>query len=532
VSRVPQAAVPPNDRVNVARPTNKHLELKHAAEQDLETFIRLVHPQRVLPAFQLELMRWWERKDAGKYQLVLLPRDHGKSALMAYRAVWRLTKDPSIRILYISSTANLATKQLSFIKGILTSPRYRLYWPEMVNEDEGKREKWTESEISVDHPRRRDEAIRDPSIFTAGLTTSITGLHCDIAALDDVVVKENAYTEEGREKTRQQYSLLSSIEAGEAEEWVVGTRYHPLDLYNDMQGMTVAEYDEEGALQQHRSLYETHERQVEDVGDGSGQFLWPKQRRYDGKWFGFDRPILEEKRAKYLDKIQFRAQYYNDPNDPTGGGINRDCFQYYDAKHVTRVDGRWYIKGRRLNVFAAMGFAYALSKRSDYTAIVVVGIDSGRNYYVLDIDRFKTNQVDEYFHHILNLHRKWDFRQITCETTAAQDIIVQALKNDYIRPHGLALSVKDYKPHKGEGVKEERITATLGPKYRERQIWHYFGGHCSTLEEELLLANPPHDDLKDCLTIAVNSAVPPSFGMPSVLANTTNVVHHRFGGIA
>jgi hypothetical protein len=51
----------------------------------------------------------------------------------------------------------------------------------MVNEDEGKREKWTESEISVDHPKRKEEFIRDPTVLAAGLTTTvITGLHFDL----------------------------------------------------------------------------------------------------------------------------------------------------------------------------------------------------------------------------------------------------------------------------------------------------------------------------------------------------------------
>jgi hypothetical protein len=67
------------------------------------------------------------------------------------------------------------------MKDILTSDTYRLYWPEMVEKEEAKREKWTEREISVDHPKRKEESIRDPSIFTAGLTSNIVGMHCDIA---------------------------------------------------------------------------------------------------------------------------------------------------------------------------------------------------------------------------------------------------------------------------------------------------------------------------------------------------------------
>ena len=68
----------------------------------------------------------------------------------------------------------------------------------------------------MDHPLRKTEGVRDPSIFTAGLTTSITGLHCDVAVMDDVVVYENAYTQEGRNKVKSQYSLLSSIEGATA----------------------------------------------------------------------------------------------------------------------------------------------------------------------------------------------------------------------------------------------------------------------------------------------------------------------------
>ena len=220
--------------------------IRERAESDLEAFIRLVHPQTVLGSIHTEVINWWEREDSLTHQLLLLPRDHMKSRLVAYRVAWYITRFPWIRVLYISSTANLAIKQLKFIKDILTSDIYRYYWPEMVNQDEGRREKWTENEIAVDHPKRKAEAVRDPTVFTAGLSTGITGMHCDIAVLDDVVVNENAYSNEGREKVKSQYSLLSSIEGADAREWAVGTRYHPKDLYSDLASMEVDEYNEAG----------------------------------------------------------------------------------------------------------------------------------------------------------------------------------------------------------------------------------------------------------------------------------------------
>ena len=249
---------------------------------------------------------------------------------MGFRVAWEITKRPWIRVLYISSTSNLAEKQLKFIKDLLTSEVYLRYWPEMVNEEEGKRAKWTNSEIEVDHPLRAEEGVRDPTVFTGGLTTSLTGLHCDIAVLDDVVVFENAYTKEGRDKVESQYSLLSSIEGADAEEWVVGTRYHPKDLYGMCMAMREETFDDDGEISGSTPVYEVFERAVEDRGDGTGEFLWPRQSRGDGRYFGFDRQILAKKRAKYLDRTQFRAQYYNDPNDPESQRINTELFQYYD----------------------------------------------------------------------------------------------------------------------------------------------------------------------------------------------------------
>jgi hypothetical protein len=171
--------ITPRTNLSKTQFEDKFKQVRELAESDLVTFIKLVHPQRVLAPIHEEVIRWWTRQDAKSHQLLLLPRDHGKSALIAYRVAWEITRDPTLRVLYISSTSNLATKQLKFIKDIFTSDIYKRYWPLMINDEETKREKWTESEISVDHPLRKKEAIRDPTIFTAGLTTGIVGLHWD-----------------------------------------------------------------------------------------------------------------------------------------------------------------------------------------------------------------------------------------------------------------------------------------------------------------------------------------------------------------
>lgn len=504
--------------------------IRYKAENNLEEFIKLVAPRRMLGNCHRELITWWTRPEALSHQLVLLPRDHQKSAMVAFRVAWEITKNPAIRVLYISATSKLATKQLKFIKDILTCDIYRDYWPDMVCKEQSKREKWAETEISVDHPKRKVEHIRDATVMAAGLTTTITGLHCDIAVLDDVVVEDNAYTDDGRDKVETQVSYLASITGTGSRIWAVGTRYHPVDLYGSMMNQTVEIYNADGELEYEEPLYETYQREVEDRGDGTGNFLWPRSRRMDGAFFGFDTPELMKKKAQYYDKGKFRAQYYNDPNDYGSSPIQRNMFQYYNRSHVKQEGGTTFFKDRKLNVFAAMDFAYSLSKRADFTCIAVIGVDHQHNYYILDIDRFKTNLISEYFSHILSMYQKWNFRKIRLEVTAAQSMIVNDLEQNYIRTHGLALSVDSHMPRLK--TKDERIEAALQPKYANKQMWHFTGGNCELLEEELILQKPPHDDIKDCLASAMEVAIAPAkMSTQKNLISKDGLFHSRFGGI-
>lgn len=505
--------------------TEKEL-VKQAAEEDLLTFIRLVAPHRVLGAVHEELCAWWQRQDAKDNQLVLLPRDHQKSAMIAYRVAHHITKHPEATVLYVSATANLAEKQLKAVKDILLSDIYRFYWPEMVNELEGKRERWAADEISVDHPKRKLEGVRDATIKAAGITANVTGLHCSVAVLDDVVVPDNAYTQIGRDQVRAFYSQLSSIESTGAKEWAVGTRYHPGDLYKDMMEMSESYYDDDKDEEIENEVYETFERVVET----NGEFLWPKQRRTDGKTFGFDQKELARKKAKYLDITQFYAQYYNNPNAVETQLIDRSRFSYYEKDKIENFSGAWYFGDKLLHVYAAMDFAYTVSNHSDYTVIAVVGIDEDNNYYVLDIDRFKTNKISVMYDRAESVFRKWRFKKMRCEVVAAQRLIVSQFR-DYMRSQNIVFTIDEYNPPKTMN-KAERIASILEPRYSNNQIWHYKGGNCQILEEELIMNNPEHDDVKDALAACVEICKSPISSRAWGKKSNIIAFNSKFGGVA
>jgi hypothetical protein len=505
--------------------TEKEL-VKQAAEEDLLTFIRLVAPHRVLGAVHEELCAWWQRQDAKDNQLVLLPRDHQKSAMIAYRVAHHITKHPEATVLYVSATANLAEKQLKAVKDILLSDIYRFYWPEMVNDLEGKRERWAADEISVDHPKRKAEGIRDATIKAAGITANVTGLHCSVAVLDDVVVPDNAYTQIGRDQVRAFYSQLSSIESTGAREWAVGTRYHPGDLYKDMMEMSESYYDDVTDEEIENEVYETFERVVET----NGEFLWPKQRRTDGKTFGFDQKELARKKAKYLDITQFYAQYYNNPNAVETQLIDRSRFNYYEKDKIENFSGAWYFGDKLLHVYAAMDFAYTVNHNSDYTVIAVVGIDEDNNYYVLDIDRFKTNKISVMYDRAESVFRKWRFKKMRCEVVAAQRLIVSQFR-DYMRSQNIVFTIDEYNPPKTMN-KAERIASILEPRYSNNQIWHYKGGNCQILEEELIMNNPEHDDVKDALAACVEICKSPISSRAWGKKSNIIAFNSKFGGVA
>ena len=100
-----------------------------------------------------------------------------------------------------------------------------------------------------------------------------------------------------------------------------------------------------------------------------------------------------------------------------------------------------------------------------------------------------------------------------------------------MREEGMSLSVDEHRPTRNEGNKQERIAAALEHKYENQTIWHFKGGFNDVLEEELVLARPPHDDIKDALASAVTIAVKPKYGRVDETVKTNVLYHSRFGGV-
>lgn len=508
--------------------SDQQLEVRDLALQDLEAFIRLVAPYQLLGHCHVDLCKW-VRRHSGENKLVLWPRDHGKSRFCAFYAAWQIVRDPSITIIYASATAEKAQEQLRFIKEILTSDVVYRYFPGLINPDEGTRAAWNINSIIVDHPYRRREGVVDSTLMTCGLEKTIVGKHCKIFIWDDIVVPENN-TEDGRKKVNAWVSGAFSILSAESEVLCVGTRYHPADAYGMMIEMEYeVEYDKDGErLSEPVPMFITEQRDVEV----DTQFLWPRQQRKDGAWFGFNRNILNKKKAAYEGAgqiTQFYAQYYNDPHDKTTAPISRDMFLYYDRKDLEYYDGQYHIDREPLSIYAAIDLAATVADNADYTVVAVGGIDLRGNRYVLDISRYRTDRISPTKDEVKRLYHKYRFRKLRIEAVSGFKLVAQDLA-DALYDEGIRVPIDLYVPTKFEG-KAARVNGILEPLYQTGSIYHFRGGDCQTLEDELCSNNPLHDDTKDAWAMCIDLMNIP-LAQRKKRKNNVILFHPRFGGLA
>jgi hypothetical protein len=464
-------------------------EIRKRAEKDLYTFAVLVNPHRLYGECHKDLFRWLENEDFA--QLALLPRAHMKSHCIAVWVAWKITRQPWTTVIYVSATEALSLQQLYAIKQILEGDVYRKYWPDMIHPDEAKREKWSASEIKVDHPARKQYGVRDATVLAKSVGSNSTGLHGDVIVFDDIVVPDNAYTEIGRQAVAQAYSQFNSIANPGAVIKAVGTRYHPKDIYGAWAAAEAETFDENGNVTGSIRTWQVYERAVTNE---DGVFLWPREQHAKTKqWYGFNAEVLAKIRSAYFsmgEQAQFYAQYYNNPNDASSNRVDGSKFQYYNREKLTQQSGVWYYSGRPLSVVAAGDFAFTTGIKSDYTAFAVVGTDEEGFVYILDLEQFKTDKYEEYYQAIFRLHKKWGFRKIRLEVNAGANVVAQYIK-DRIRQEGIILVVD---------------TANKTQ------------------------ARPAHDDLRDAVTMAVEIAKPVA-GYATRPRPKVVPINTRFGGM-
>lgn len=518
--------------------------IREACEADLYTFAQTMFPDRYYGDIHKEFF-YFLQHDPSRNKLGLIPRDHQKSHCIAVLCCWLITKSPWITINYVSANADLVSAQMNTIKHVLRSEQYRLLWPQMLNyvkDREGYQYKpfgkWQEMLIEVDHPERKARAVRDPTVKMSTVKSTNTGMHAEVTVFDDLVTDENYESEAERRDVIKCYKNFAKISTTGSRMYAVGTRYGPNDLYALMIDQEV-EYVDDNGFDTTEKRWAVFEKCVEDspYRDGSGIYIWPRTQMPNGEWFGFDQKELAIKRSDLRidgDMSSFYAQYYNDPNAEALRKFSTDDFMYWDQHSLKQDRGQWYYKGKLLKLTVSADLAFTeksvglKAKRRDSTAIIVLGRDGDGFFYVLDMVRFQTDDVNVYYQKIIELHQFWGFSKIVIETNNGGKVVKKFIE-DQVRREG-SLLIVDGKAQPTRQSKTERIEQVLFPLYRQKSILHPKSGLTKQLESEIILPKPAHDDLKDALALAISeSRAPMGSGIRNTSNNTPQQVFNRFG---
>lgn len=152
-------------------------------------------------------------------------RGVAKSFLTCAYVVWRLWRNPQLKILVISASKDRADANAVFIKRIIQT----LPFLESLLPQPGQRD--TQNLFDV------GGAVPDisPSVKSVGITGQITGSRADILIADDVEVPNNSGTQVQRDKLGESVKEFDAILKPGGQIIYLGTPQNEMSLYNELQ---------------------------------------------------------------------------------------------------------------------------------------------------------------------------------------------------------------------------------------------------------------------------------------------------------
>lgn len=415
--------------------------------------------------------------------LDLAPRGSGKSRVVTVGYVaHRALQDPNIRILVVSDTDDHAVRFLGTIKSALRHhPLIKQHFGDLAGD------KWTDHQIEV---KGRTKILTEATITAHGAYSgAVTSGHYDIIICDDLVNFENARTEASRLRMMEWFkqTLLPTLIPG-GELHVIGTRYHFLDLYQNM-------IDDLG--------YDTQIQQaITTDKDGMERSIWEAYMPL------LDRPDpITGKVTEGLKTIQgnlgaviFNLQYQNDAELMKKGSIfHYDWFRWYTTE--TREDGKlWIIRSDgyalpvdKLAIFQGVDPSIGEKDQSDYFAVCTIGIDKiSHEVYVLDI--YKARLTYEGRSSIIGAkYDQWSPRITGIEDVAFQKEFCQRIRKTF--PY---IRVKEVKTTK------DKVSRAYGRSglVQNGKVW-VKKGMSDFVEELCIMPDGAHDDQFDAFDFAI-----------------------------
>lgn len=411
---------------------------------------------------------WFHFQLVNSRTLILAPRGHGKSTIctVAY-AIYKLLNEPNLRILIISNTDTQAVTLLGEIKQQIESPSFQKLFGDLRGEP------WHNHRITL---RTRDKIFKEASVTAMGAHGPVIMGHYDIIIVDDSVDERNARSEVKRRALRTWYlkTLLPTLEPW-GELHVLGTRWHPLDLYNDIIKVsnTEKEHDDEDPYEVMISGAIQHEEKQHVLC----KRLWSYSSL--------------DKRRREMGSVMFNMQYQNDVELAKGAVFKPEWMEYWDNGQCPdpSTDG--------VTVVQAYDLAISSKDSADYfacTTLLAAKIDGKLMFFVIDQYRERGMTFAQQLQFVQKNYLRYRPSLVGIEANAYQRALAQEAVNLGVP----VISITTLKDKVSRGY-------TLSARFENGQVL-FKRGHPTQMDcvDELLeFPDAEHDDLFDSLEMAI-----------------------------
>lgn len=308
--------------------TLRRTKLRLGAPKRFACFLGYANPKYQAEWFHILIADYCQKLFEGKIKKLMLfmPPQHGKSEIISRNfPAWALGRDPDLKIVGSSYSADLAEQFSRAIQRTIDSEEYQSIFPDTFLS--GSITQRNSEKSSRGYLRNVDyfETVAHHGFYKAvGVGGGLTGTPVDIAIIDDPVKDATeAYSATYRERVWNWYNtVLSTRLHNDSKQLFIMTRWHEDDLAgrllkSEPEEWTVVvipaicEQENDGDLQSKRHI---------------GDALWPEKH-------SLQKLLKQQKRAPR----EFSALYQQRPTIEGGNIVKRDWFRKISFAEFTAL---------------------------------------------------------------------------------------------------------------------------------------------------------------------------------------------------
>ena len=243
-------------------------------------------------------------------------REHAKTECLSVKyPLWRVGRDPNLRVMIVSKSATLATTILREIRlNIEGNKRLRHVFPGLRAPGPRSGIPWSSDELQVE--RSAGIILKDPTFTGVGLHGPLTGKRADLIVIDDPFDESEVRTENQRQKVEDwiEKVLLPTL-TPDGELIAVGTPWHYDDYWVNLEAKSVEKGGNYVVLK-YPAIKNYDPNQRVDEWDVQWPEVWSAER-------------LAE-RKKEIGSVKFACLYLLDPSGFEGALFKGSWLTYFD----------------------------------------------------------------------------------------------------------------------------------------------------------------------------------------------------------